>query len=188
MKINWQPILKNDFIRLQPIQADDFEKLYLVASDPFIWEQHPNKNRYKREVFQTFFEGALASGGAFLIYDNAKNEVVGSTRFYDYEEAAKTVLIGYTFYAKAAWGKGYNLAVKKIMLEYAFQFVDKVIFHVGAENFRSQKAMAKLPSSKIDEIIVSYYGEADKLNFVYEINKEDFFKLNPSNIDVKISS
>ena len=174
MEINWQPILENEFIRLEPLQADDFEKLYKVASDPLVWEQHPNKNRYKREVFQTFFEGALASGGAFLIYDTAKNEVVGSTRFYDYNEENKTVLIGYTFYAKQAWGKGYNFAVKNSMLAYAFQFADKVIFHVGAENYRSQKAMAKLPVKKTDEITVSYYGEADKLNFVYEINKEDF--------------
>ena len=176
MEINWQPVLENEFVRLQPLQAVDFEKLYKVAADPLIWEQHPNQNRYKREVFQTFFEGALASGGAFLIYDNEQNEVIGSTRFYDYDSVNKSVLIGYTFYAKSAWGKGYNYAVKNIMLEYAFQFADKVILHVGAENYRSQKAMAKLPAEKIDEIIVSYYGEADKLNFVYEIEKENFLK------------
>ena len=176
MAINWQPLLENEFISLQPLQADDFEKLYKVASDPLIWEEHPNKNRYKREVFKTFFEGALASGGAFLIYDSANKEIVGSTRFYDYDEVKKTILIGYTFYAKAVWGKGYNYAVKNIMLNYAFQFVDKVILHVGAENYKSQRAMAKLPANKTGEIIVSYYGEADKLNCVYEINKEDFLK------------
>lgn len=174
MEINWQPILENDFILLQPLHASDFEKLYKVASDPLIWEQHPNKNRFKREVFQTFFEGALASGGAFLIYDKQKKDVLGSTRFYEYNESDKSVLIGYTFYCKAAWGKGYNQSVKNCMLNYAFQFVEKVNFHVGAENYRSQKAMAKLPAKKTDEIIVSYYGEADKLNFVYEINKKDF--------------
>ncbi len=176
MEINWQPALENEMISLQPLQADDFEKLFKVASDPEIWEQHPNKNRYKREVFQTFFEGALASGGAFLIYDKIKNEVIGSTRFYDYDAAKKYVLIGYTFYAKANWGKGFNFAVKNTMFEYAFQFVDLVIFHVGAENYRSQKAMAKLNAVKVDEVMVRYFGEADKLNFVYEVSKDSYLK------------
>ncbi len=175
MEINWQPVLENEMISLQPLQADDFEKLFQVASDPEIWEQHPNKNRYKREVFKTFFEGALASGGAFLIYDKIKNEVIGSTRFYNYDEAKKSVLIGYTFYAKANWGKGFNFAVKNTMLQYAFQFVNLVIFHVGAENYRSQKAMAKLNAIKVDEVMVRYFGEADKLNFVYEIHKINNF-------------
>ena len=53
MIINLQPVLENEIIRLQPLQQDDFERLYAVASDPLIWEQHPNKDRYKREVFQT---------------------------------------------------------------------------------------------------------------------------------------
>lgn len=174
MKINWQPVLENDIILLQPLQAADFEKLFKVAADPLIWEQHPNKNRYKKEVFATFFEGALASSGAYLIIDKIKNEVIGSTRFYDYDAENNTVLIGYTFYAKANWGKGFNFSVKNLMMHYAFQFVHKIIFHVGAENIRSQKAMAKLNAKKVDEIMVRYFGEADKLNFVYEINKEAY--------------
>ncbi len=176
MEINWQPVLENELIRLQPLHADDFEKLYEVASDPDIWAQHPNKNRFKREVFQTFFEGAFASGGAFLIYEKQLNKVVGSTRFYDYNPTENAVLIGYTFYATSAWGKGYNLSVKNCMMDYAFQFVNKIILHVGAKNYRSQKAMAKLPAVKTDEVMVRYFGEADKLNFVYEIKKEDFLK------------
>lgn len=176
MEINWQPVLENKMIRLQPLQEEDFEKLFRVASDPEIWEQHPNKNRFKREVFQTYFEGALASGGAFLIYDNINNKVIGSTRFYDYDAAKKSVLIGYTFYAKTCWGKGFNYSTKNMMLHYAFQFVNLVIFHVGAENYRSQKAMEKLDALKVDELIVRYFGEADKLNFVYEISREAFKK------------
>ena len=75
--------LKNSFIVLSPLQENDFEELYAVANDELLWEQHPNKLRYQRDVFQNFFEGAMLSGGAFLIRDRETNEVVGSSRFYD---------------------------------------------------------------------------------------------------------
>ena len=53
--MNLQPTLENENVKLVPLQETDFERLYDVASDPLIWEQHPNKDRYKREIFQTFF-------------------------------------------------------------------------------------------------------------------------------------
>jgi RimJ/RimL family protein N-acetyltransferase len=86
----------------------------------------------------------------------------------------KSVLIGYTFLARSHWGSKYNPALKKLMIQYAFQFVDSVIFHIGANNVRSQKAIERLGASKIDEIEVKYYGEESKLNFVYEIKKGDW--------------
>ncbi|MBE8726725.1 GNAT family N-acetyltransferase [Flavobacterium hungaricum] len=172
MNLNLQPeILENETVKLVPLQETDFENLFEVASDPLIWEQHPNKNRYEREVFLNFFEGAIESKGAFLIIDKTTNEVAGSTRFYDYEPENKSVFIGYTFYGRKFWGTGFNAQVKKMMLDYAFQAVDKVQFHIGAENFRSQKAIEKLGAIKIDEQEVAYYNEPSRHNFVYEIFK-----------------
>ena len=43
MSINIQPILENEKVMLCPLQDMDFEDLYTAASDPKIWEQHPNK-------------------------------------------------------------------------------------------------------------------------------------------------
>ncbi|MEY3159378.1 MAG: hypothetical protein RLZZ49_858, partial [Bacteroidota bacterium] len=60
------------------------------------------------------------------------------------------------------------------MLNHAFQFVDQVIFHVGANNIRSQKAMEKLGAIKIGEELVAYYGEASRNNFVYSIKNKMF--------------
>jgi hypothetical protein len=78
-----QPSLENESVKIQPLQSIDFEVLYSVASDPLIWEQHPNKDRYKREVFETFFKGAMESGAAFLVIDKKTNKVIGSSRYYD---------------------------------------------------------------------------------------------------------
>ncbi|HLP63388.1 GNAT family N-acetyltransferase [Flavobacterium sp.] len=178
MKFNLQPEhLKTDLIQLFPLQENDFEELYRVASDPLVWEQHPNKLRYQREVFQNFFEGAMQSKGAFLVRDAQTNEVVGSSRFYDFDENDNSILIGYTFIGRKFWGNGYNKALKKLMLDYAFQFVDTVYFHIGAQNFRSQKAIEKIGATKVGEQEVEYFGEDSKLNYIYQIKNP-----NPSRV------
>lgn len=170
-KFELQPILQNQWVRIEPLTEVDFESLYTVASDPLLWQQHPNPERYKREAFTNLFKGAMESGGAFLVYDNQTNEPIGSSRFYDFDAEAKTICIGYTFISRDHWGTTYNRALKSLMLNHAFQFVSAVIFHVGALNLRSQKAMDKLGAEKIGEEEITYYGELSKLNFIYKIEK-----------------
>ena len=172
MHFNTQPILENETTILYPLQEEDFEALYQVASDPKIWEQHPNKDRWQREVFRNFFEGALQSKGAFKIVDKQTGNIIGSSRFYTYDEKENIIFIGYTFYATQSWGTGANKAVKKIMLDYVLRFVSKVYFHIGANNIRSQIAISRIGAEKIAEEEVAYFGEPSRLNFVYEITKE----------------
>lgn len=173
MNFDLQPFqLQNQLIKLVPLQETDFEELYSVANDELLWEQHPNKLRYQKPVFQNFFEGAIQSKGAFFIRDAKTNEPVGSSRFYDYNPETNSILIGYTFIGRKFWGKGYNKELKKLMMDYAFQFVNTIYFHVGATNFRSQKALEKIGGMKIDEFEVEYFGEEPKLNYIYRISKD----------------
>lgn len=174
MNFSIQPNLENENYKLIPLKKNHFERLFEVASDPKVWEQHPNKDRYKREVFENFFKGALESKGAFLIIDKQSNKVLGSTRFYDFDAGKNSILIGYTFYGTKSWGKKINPQVKKLMLDYIFQFVETAIFHVGKNNIRSQKAMEKLGAKKISEEEIAYYGELPKINVIYEIQKSDW--------------
>lgn len=166
--------LHDDLIKLMPLKESDFDRLFEIGSNPKVWEQHPNPNRYQLEDFTNYFKGAIESKGAFLVLDAKTNETVGCSRYYDYNEEDNSVLIGYTFIGTTFWGTGYNKSLKKIMLDYAFQFVDKVYFHIGAFNIRSQKAIEKIGAQKVDEFEVEYYGEASKLNFVYVIHKSQW--------------
>ena len=174
MKFSIQPKLENDSLQLLPLAESDFERLFNEASDPEVWAMHPNKERYKRDVFQNFFKGALQSKGAFLIIDKETTAVLGSTRFYDYDENDESILIGYTFYGTKFWGKNINASVKKMMLDYIFQFVEKVIFHVGKDNIRSIKAMTKLGAENLGETEVAYFGETPKINVVFQIKKDEW--------------
>ena len=171
MNINIQPTLSKEKAILYPLQVTDFEELYALASNPKVWEQHPNKDRWKREVFKNFFEGAIKSGGACKVIDKASNKAAGCTRFYDYNDKEDCILIGYTFYGIEFWGTGINHSVKKMMLDHIFQFVSKVHFHIGALNLRSQISIQRLGAEKIAEKEVAYFGEPPGLNFVYEIRK-----------------
>lgn len=176
MSLHLQPALENDTVMLCPLQQADFEALYAAASDPEVWAQHPNRDRWKRDVFRNYFDGAMQSGGAFRVVYKNTGEVIGSTRFYDYNEAGKSLFIGYTFYARAYWGRGINPAVKGLMLDYAFGFVETVYFHIGAENLRSQIAITRLGARKVAERQVAYFGEPDRLNFEYVITREDWLQ------------
>lgn len=171
-----QPLLGNEKARLVPLQEADWPLLYAVAADPKIWEQHPNTDRWKEDVFRLFFEGAMKSGGAFRVIDAASGETAGCTRFYDYDAADNSLFIGYTFYATRFWGTGINLSVKKLMLDYIFQYVDNVYFHIGIHNLRSQIAIERLGAVKVAEEEVSYYGTAPRHNFRYLIAQHDWLK------------
>ena len=170
--MNLQPThLKNELVCLEPLKQAHFEELYLVASDPLIWEQHPNPDRYKLDAFTNYFKGAMESGGAFIIRDTLSGKALGSSRYCAYDAANKEIQIGYTFFARSCWGKSINKEVKTLMLNHAFNYVDKVAFYVGANNIRSQKAMERIGGIKIREEVVAYFGEPDRLNFRYEISK-----------------
>lgn len=174
MEFDLKPIFRNELLIATPLTEEDFEGMFNAASDPEVWSQHPNKNRYKRDEFTNFFKGAMESGGAFAIKDLATGKIIGSTRFYDLNKEENSILIGYTFYAKKYWGKNYNSSLKILMIAHAFQFVDTILFHIGATNFRSQKSIERIGAKKIAEQEVAYFGEDSKLNFVYQIKREEF--------------
>jgi len=176
MSFELQPRIHNKLIRLEPLAPDDFDALFAVAADPLIWEQHPSKTRYQRSVFETYFKGALESGGASCILDNATGELIGCSRYYDLDAASAAVCIGYTFIARSTWGRQYNRYLKSLMLDHAFRFVERVIFHVGKDNTRSRKAMEKLGGVLVGEAAMNYYGEQSNINVVYEILKGEWLR------------
>lgn len=167
-------LLESPRLIMRPLRPEDFEILFSIASDPKIWEQHPNKDRWQRAIFENFFRGALESKAAYLIYDRSSGQLAGCSRFYDLDTVQKSLFIGYTFYARAFWGQGINPAAKRLMLDHAFRFVDTVHFHVGADNVRSRKAMEKLGAHCEGEVTVAYYGEPERVNAHYTISKKDW--------------
>ena len=142
MTFELQPTLTGKLLELRPLRADDFEALREAASDPLIWEQHPDR-RYERPVFERFWKGAIESGGALAAIDRQTQKVIGTSR-YSNLVPGEQVEIGWTFLERAYWGGDYNGEMKRLMLEHAFRFVGRVVFTVAEKNLRSQKAVQKI--------------------------------------------
>jgi N-acetyltransferase len=139
-----QPTLTGALLQLRPLRADDWDALFAVASDPLLWAQHPDSDRYQESVFRQFFADALSSGGALVAIERATDEIVGSSRFHGFDAEQSVIEIGWSFLARRCWGGTYNGEMKRLMLQHAFATVDRVIFVIGPENHRSRRAVEKI--------------------------------------------
>ena len=171
---NLQPTLKGNLVTLRPVRDEDWEGMYRAASNPKVWAGHVKRNRYKKEVFRPYFESAISSGSAFTIIDNQNDKIIGTSRYHDYKPDGHEIEIGWTFLDCDYWGGKYNGEVKSLMLEYAFSFLDVVVFWVAKDNLRSRYAMEKIGGVLRDgEFSKSDNGEVFPY-VVFEIRKEHF--------------
>ena len=173
MAFDLQPRLQGQLLELRPLKPNDRDELFVVASDPLIWEQHPESDRHKEEVFRVFFKEALASGGAFVVIDKKTQQIIGSTRFYGYDTEKSEIEIGWTFLARKYWGGRFNAEMKRLLLKHAFKFVESVVFFVGEDNVRSQKAMEKVGAIKVGTATRAYGNHPPARNVKYVIRKGD---------------
>ncbi len=162
MDFNLQPFLEGKLVVIRPLQDSDFEVLYKVASDPLIWDQHQNKDRFAPKQFELFFDEALASMGALAIMDVKSNTVIGSSRFRIIDTKKKVIEIGWSFLGRDYWGGAYNREVKKLLINHTLQTFDKVVFYVNPKNYRSQRALEKLGAMRIDNSEMSWVLPKEK--------------------------
>ena len=175
MKFDLQPTLKGSLIELRPLTPGDFDSLLAAASDPLIWEQHPENDRFRREVFQRYFDGAIESKGAFAIIDRKSGRIIGSSRYCNLNETSGEVEIGWTFLEREFWGGTYNRELKSLMIEHAFRFVDRVLFVVGEHNLRSQKAVEKIGATFLKKVAVPGRAGMTQTNVVFVLNRQAFY-------------
>lgn len=170
MSFDLQPVLQGELLSLRPLRPEDFYELYAVASDPLIWEQHPVKDRCQEEVFKAFFRESLESAGALIAIDSRNNQIIGSSRYHGYDKEKSEIEIGWTFLARSHWGGIYNREMKQLMLRHAFKFVKNVVFLVGPQNLRSQRAVEKIGGVRVG----SRRDAGGRDSFVYQITVSTF--------------
>jgi len=163
-----QPVLTGPGVRLSPLRSEHWPALYAAGSDPAIWDGHPARDRWREEAFRAYFESGLASGGAFLIEELPGGAVIGSTRYYGYDPAAREIEIGWTFLIRRCWGGAVNREIKALLLAHALKFADKVVFWVAETNIRSQTALERLGAHRRPGVFVRPEG-GDIPHVVYEM-------------------
>lgn len=166
-----QPTLEGEHLLLRPLRVDDWDALYAVASDPLVWELHPAKDRWQEAAFRTFFDDALAQGGALIAIDRSSGAAIGSSRMQNYDPAdGGSVEIGWTFLARSHWGGETNREMKRLMLAHCFQYVARVDFRIGEANIRSRRAMEKIGGRLTER--TDMIGTIPHV--IYAITREDF--------------
>ena len=170
-----QPVLEGERLLLRPLREGDWDALYAVAADRELWAVHPSHDRWQEPVFRECFADALAKGGALAVLHKDTDEIIGSSRFQGYDPAdGGMVEIGWTFLARRHWGTGLNAEMKRLMLEHAFRFVDRVLFRVGADNLISRKAMTKIGGRLTGETWVEDRVGRPIEHVMFEIDRESF--------------
>jgi RimJ/RimL family protein N-acetyltransferase len=172
MTFDLQPVLRGELVLLRPLRADDFAALFSVAADPLIWEQHPATDRHQPEPFRAFFDESLRSGGALVAVERSTDRIIGSSRYHAHDEAKREVEIGWTFLGRTYWGGRYNGEMKRLMLEHAFRFVDRVVLLVGETNHRSRRATEKIGGVRVG----SRPDASGRESILYEVRATAFMR------------
>ncbi|HYK11946.1 MAG TPA: GNAT family N-acetyltransferase [Gemmatimonadales bacterium] len=170
MTIELQPTLTGTLLEMRPLRADDWEALYALASDPLIWEQHPDRGRWRETRFREVFREGMESGGALVAVDRQTGKPIGFTRYHDYNPEGPAIEIGWTFLARSHWGGKYNSEMKDLMIRHAFKFVKTVAFSAGTDNMRSRKAIEKLGAVPVGTKTNTNGGES----VVYHLTPETY--------------
>ncbi len=174
--MNRQPTLASELVELRPLREEDRADLARIAGDEQLWEQHPVKTRWKPEVFTPFFNEALSHEGALVAIDRPSGRLAGSSQYRPTSFDGNAIEIGWTFIAREHWGSGFNAEMKRLMLRHALESVPRVLFRVGASNWRSRKAMEKIGGRLTDLTQEVEHGGQVLRHVVFEITREDFAK------------
>ena len=149
--VDFKIILEDQHFKIRPLIEQDKHALHQSASDPLIWEQHPDRNRHEKEQFERYFNLLLLAGGAMALECKEVDRIIGCSRFYLAPNSSSDWSIGFTFIERKFWGGKANFNIKTLMLDYLFSRGKKVWFHIDKNNIRSQKATMKLGAIPMGE-------------------------------------
>jgi N-acetyltransferase len=147
------PTLGGGIVRLEPLAWKHADDLWEASRDPRVWRWLPIVQPQTRNEWQGWVDDALGRVAdgldlAFATVLVATGEAVGSTRFLALRPEHRSLEIGWTWLAPAAWSTGANTEAKLLQLEHAFDVLGcrRVEFKTDALNERARPALAALPA------------------------------------------
>ncbi|HMJ03995.1 MAG TPA: GNAT family protein [Conexibacter sp.] len=144
--------LAGSLVRLEPLEDRHVEELRAAAADSRVSAWLPVSLDQPR-WFDWWLQDARAAFAerrevTFATVRRADGVAVGSSRFMELRERDRSVEVGWTWLAPAAWRTGANIEAKLLMLGQAFERAGcvRVELKTDARNERSRAAMAALPA------------------------------------------
>jgi RimJ/RimL family protein N-acetyltransferase len=131
---------------------------------PSIWEFTSTVIESEEQLRQ-YLQKAIADREAgtrmqFTIIEKAGGHCIGNTSIGNISPENKRAEIGWTWLGKAYQGKGYNPAIKYLLLDYLFTVAGfaRVEFRTRDTNIRSQKALEKIGATR-EGLLRNYFAE-----------------------------
>jgi RimJ/RimL family protein N-acetyltransferase len=142
--------LEGQHVRLEPLGLSHSDALVEAASDGELWNLPytivPSKETIAAYVGRTLEKQEQGRELPFTIFDKARNEIVGSTRYTDIDEPNRKLEIGYTWLARRAQRTAINTEAKYLLLKHAFEDLKCVRVELVTDvlNERSQAAILRI--------------------------------------------
>ena len=146
-------MLEGDLVRLEPLRPEHEDGLWEASRDERTWRWLSIVQPGTRLELRDYLEAALANAAAgvelpFATVRLEDGRIVGSTRFLALRPEHRSLEIGWTWLAPAAWESGVNVEAKLLMFQDAFERLEcrRVELKTDALNERSRRALAALPA------------------------------------------
>ena len=136
-------------VRLEPLALQHEAGLRQAVQDGELWKLRTSSAPVPEDVAH-YIQAALNTRMAFAVIDEATDETVGTTAFYQPDADIRRVYIGYTWYRQSAWRTRINTTCKYLLLSHAFETLDcrVVCWETDVLNTRSQAAIERLGAKK----------------------------------------
>ena len=147
--------LSNEWVTLEPLAKEHAASYFVIGQEAAIWDYlSPEPFRMVADAerwIDTMFARRQRSGDVtFSVYDNASQQLAGSTSYLDIRPNDAGLEIGSTWYGKAFRRTHVNTATKLLLLTHAFDELGavRVQLKTDARNTRSQNAIERLGAVK----------------------------------------
>ncbi|MDP1876603.1 MAG: GNAT family protein [Actinomycetota bacterium] len=152
-------MLAGRHVTLAPATADDCPELFRALDDDAVWT-HVRGRPASAEGWADALAAAPETG-RFPWTVRRGGQVVGTTSFLEASAVDARLEIGFTLYARDAWGTSVNPECKLLLLQWAFEHgFGRVQLKTDIRNARSQQAIARL-GARYEGVLRRYQRRSD---------------------------
>ena len=187
--------LETERFQLRLMTTNDVPQLvHYAETEPELWDfalvpsaGKENMIRYIDEALSGFEKETTYP---FVVIDRVSGEIVGSTRYYDFQLGNASTLLGYTWYSKHQQGNGINAHCKFLLLQYAFETLEleRVELRADTRNHRSLAAMRKIGCIE-EGILRNHLPIVDgsrRDSIIFSILREEWYRSVKSKLEERI--
>lgn len=158
MSFHENPVLQNEYVRLEPLTHDHAPALQEAVRDGELWNAWytfiPKPEDVEAEITRRLGLQEQGLMAPWTIVDRASGRIVGQSTFMNINAANRHIEIGSTWLAASVHGTKVNPAAKHLMLSRAFEELDSICveFRTHWHNRQSRSGIEKL-GAKLDGVL-----------------------------------